>query len=38
MKSVVVLEVQGAEGGDDSRLLVEDQFSAYVRAAGAEGL
>ncbi len=36
MKSIVVLEIQAAEGGDDSRMLVEDQFAAYVKAA--EGL
>lgn len=29
----VVIEIRAAEGGADSKLLVHDQLSAYVRAA-----
>lgn len=28
-----VIEIRAAEGGDDAKLLVEDQFGIYVRAA-----
>lgn len=38
MKSVVVLEIHAAEGGDDAKLLVEDQFSVYAKAALREHL
>lgn len=31
--SEVVIEIRAAEGGDDAKLLVEDLFSAYVKAA-----
>jgi protein subunit release factor A len=28
----VIVEIRAAEGGDDAKMLVKDQFSAYVRA------
>jgi protein subunit release factor A len=29
----ILIEIRAAEGGDDSKLLVADQLSAYVKAA-----
>ena len=29
----VIIEIRAAEGGDDAKLLVRDQLSAYVAAA-----
>ena len=29
----VVIEIRAAEGGEDAKLLVRDQLSAYVKAA-----
>jgi len=31
--SSVIIEIRAAEGGDDAKLLVVDQFRAYVNAA-----
>ena len=28
----VIVEIRSAEGGDDAKLLVLDQFTAYVKA------
>jgi protein subunit release factor A len=33
MESVIV-EIRSAEGGKDSKLLVEDHLEAYIKAAG----
>lgn len=33
MKEQVLIEIRAAEGGDDSKLLVIEQLSAYVKAA-----
>lgn len=33
MSEALVIEIRAAEGGDDAKLLVNDLFSAYVRAA-----
>lgn len=30
----VIIEIKAAEGGDDAKLLVEEQLRAYVNAAG----
>ncbi len=29
----ILIEIRAAEGGDDSKLLVDDQLSAYTKAA-----
>jgi protein subunit release factor A len=29
----IIVEIRAAEGGDDAKLLVADQFNAYVNAA-----
>lgn len=29
----ILIEIRAAEGGDDSKLLVDDQLSAYAKAA-----
>ncbi len=29
----VIVEIRAAEGGDDAKLLVEEQFKIYVRRA-----
>jgi len=34
----VILEIRAAEGGDDAKLLVEDQMDIYLRYAGRRGL
>lgn len=34
----VIVEIRAAEGGDDSKLLVEDQFVIYGRLAARHGL
>lgn len=31
--TAVYLEIRAAEGGDDAKLLVEDQLAVYLRAA-----
>jgi len=31
--STVIVEIRSAEGGEDSKLLVEDQFGIYARLA-----
>ena len=36
--SRIVVELRAAEGGEDARLLVDDQFSIYVRYAVRHGL
>jgi len=33
MKNTVIVEIRAAEGGNDSKLLVQDQFSIYQRYA-----
>jgi len=30
---MLIVEIRAAEGGDDAKLLVEDQFSIYCRLA-----
>ncbi len=37
MESVIV-EIRAAEGGNDAKLLVEDQFAIYSRLSGRRGL
>jgi protein subunit release factor A len=32
MHQSVLIEIRSAEGGDDSKLLVEDQFAVYLKA------
>ncbi len=34
----VFVEIRAAEGGDDAKLLVEEQFKVYVRLGGRRGL
>jgi protein subunit release factor A len=34
----VIVEIRAAEGGADAKLLVEEQFSVYVRAGFRRGL
>jgi protein subunit release factor A len=34
----LILEIRAAEGGDDAKLLVEDQFAIYARLADRRGL
>lgn len=34
----VIIEIRAAEGGDDAKLLVVDQFRVYARAAARRGL
>lgn len=34
----VLIEVRAAEGGDDAKLLVLQQFAVYARFAGRRGL
>lgn len=34
----IIIEIRAAEGGDDAKLLVKDQFKAYVGAATRRGL
>lgn len=34
----VLIEIRAAEGGDDAKLLVEEQLSIYARAAARRGL
>jgi protein subunit release factor A len=34
----VVVEIRAAEGGDDAKLLVEEQFGIYARVALRRGL
>lgn len=34
----VIVEIRAAEGGDDAKLLVEDQFRIYHRVASRRGL
>jgi len=33
MSEQIVIEIRAAEGGADSKLLVRDQLSAYMKAA-----
>jgi protein subunit release factor A len=33
-----IVEIRAAEGGQDAKLLVEDQFAIYVRLAERRGL
>lgn len=34
----VIIEIRAAEGGEDAKLLVEDQFRAYAQVATRRGL
>ena len=34
----IIVEIRAAEGGSDSKLLVEDQFKIYARLCGRRGL
>jgi len=34
----VMVEIRSAEGGEDAKLLVEDQFEIYVRMMARRGL
>jgi protein subunit release factor A len=34
----ILLELQAGEGGDDAKLLVQDQLSVYLKAAAKHGL
>ncbi len=34
----VIVEIHAAEGGDDAKLLVEEQFCIYARRAARSGL
>lgn len=34
----IMLEIRAAEGGDDAKLLVEEQLAVYGRAAALRGL
>lgn len=34
----IIIEIRGAEGGEDSKLLVKDMLSAYYKAAQRECL
>lgn len=36
--SSVILEIRAAEGGEDARLLVEEQFALYVKMGARRGL
>ena len=38
MKEQIILEIRAAEGGEDAKLLVNEQLSAYVKAAYRERL
>lgn len=33
-----IIEIRAAEGGDDAKLLVADQFALYARMAARRGL
>jgi protein subunit release factor A len=34
----MIIEIRAAEGGDDAKMLVKDQFSVYFKAAQRRGL
>ena len=34
----IIVEIRAAEGGDDAKLLVEEQLAIYVRRAQRSGL
>lgn len=34
----LILEIRAAEGGDDAKLLVQEQAAVYARFAGRRGL
>ncbi len=36
--SVVIVEIRAAEGGDDAKLLVEEQLAIYVKLGARRGL
>lgn len=36
--SSVIVEIRAAEGGDDAKLLVEDQFNIYQKMGSQESL
>lgn len=38
MRTSVIVEIRAAEGGDDAKLLVEEQFAIYARRAARSGL
>lgn len=37
-KETVIVEIRSAEGGDDSKLLVEEQLGIYLKASSKESL
>lgn len=38
MTEAILLELQAGEGGEDAKLLVNDQLSIYIKAASKHGL
>jgi protein subunit release factor A len=38
MENVMIIEIRAAEGGDDAKMLVEDQVTIYARVAVRRGL
>lgn len=38
MKQSILLEIRAAEGGDDAKLLVNDQMGVYLKLAKGYGL
>jgi protein subunit release factor A len=38
MKNTIRIEIRAAEGGNDAKLLVEEQFSVYKRMGNLERL
>lgn len=38
MKQNILIEIKAGEGGKDSRLLVEQQLSVYLKVASRSGL
>ena len=34
----LIIEIRAAEGGDDAKLLVEEQFAIYARVGARRGL
>ena len=37
MKETIIVEIRAAEGGDDSKMLVGEQYRIYQRACGRLG-
>lgn len=38
MKDTILIELEAGEGGEDAKLLVQDQLSVYLKAASRHGL